>query len=124
MGDLFFLEGQVYGGLPILISVNAADGIHGYSKYGSKGELEYTLEGEITEDGYMLYEFDENHTLSGILEISNDGKQGVWNSTNFQTNMPISFAENGESMTYDFARHQSYVAASYPMEDEEFDKVL
>lgn len=120
--DQFYLDGQVYGGLPIQLSVNTVDGINGYSKYGSQGELEYKLEGEVTSDGYMLYEFDEDHILSGIIEITNDKQQGVWNSVNFQTNIPISFFNRSESTTYDFARHQSYVAVSYPKEDEAFDE--
>ena len=120
--ELFFLEGELYGGLPIQLSIHTGEEISGYSKYGSSGELEYKIEGELTDDGYMLYEFDNNHALSGIIELKNNREECVWNSIDFAINIPISFNPYEKKTTYDYVSHQSYIAVSYPKVDEHFDK--
>ena len=124
MSDLFFLEGELYGGLPIQLSVHTDGDINGYSKYGSSGNIEYIIEGEKTSSGYLLYEFDNDHNLSGILELSEDKSECVWNSIDFSINIPISFSKEIQKTTYDYVSHQSYIAVSYPSVDEAFDKKI
>ncbi|MEE9374398.1 MAG: hypothetical protein V3V00_15185 [Saprospiraceae bacterium] len=124
ISNLFYLEGELYGGLPIQISVHTGAEISGYTKYGSNGELEYTIEGELTNAGYMLYEFDGDHILSGTIELSIDNKTGVWNSIDFNQNIPISFVKKPDHSTFDYSSHQSYFAVSYPVIDHIFDRMM
>jgi len=126
-GDSFkFLQGTVYGGLPIEISIQFDEGhITGYTKYGSQGHLEFTLEGELSDEGYTLYEVDNNHVLSGIIEIDRDFQQCVWNSINYKINLPISLRDkNVESTIIDYVTYQSYVAVSYPLMEGFFEKKM
>ena len=122
--NLVFLRGSLYGGLPIEISFHVSDDIEGFVFYGSDRSLEYKLEGEKTDQGYVLYEIGENEVLSGIIELSEDHNTCVWNTTDYSSNIPISFAKKQESTTIDFVSHQSYIAVSFPREDEFFQKKM
>ncbi len=121
ISDLFFLEGELYGGLPLQLSVHTDGEIYGYSKYGSNGDVEFTLEGERTENGYLLYEFNIDHSLSGFIELSSDKKKCVWNSVDYKTNIPVNFSNREGNSSYYFVSHQSYIAVSYPRVDDTFD---
>ena len=127
VGDTFrFLQGTVYGGLPIEVSLNfESENITGQTKYGSDGHLEFAIEGELNDVGYILYEVDKNNVLSGIIEIDKDFQQCVWNSIDYRINLPISFKDkNVETTTIDYVSYQSYVVVSYPLMEGTFEKKM
>ena len=122
-----FIEGQIYGGLALEISMHFdKDVITGYSKYGSDGKLEFRLEGERNDEGYTIYELDQNNALSGILEMDKDFQNCVWNSIDYNINLPISLKDKDreETTTMDYVTYQSYIVISYPLQKGPFEKKI
>lgn len=123
-----YISGEIYGGLPIQIALINENGVlQGWSKYGSSGQLEFKIEGEITGDEMTLFEFDEDHILSGILEVRIEDDKWMWNSSDYSSNLPITVNSTGSTdiQAVDFVTFNSYISVKYPfLDDEVFDKAI
>lgn len=118
-----FLKGQVYGGLPIELYIHTDDqGITGYSRYGSNGDVEYTIDGEATAEGLLLFELDAQNVVTGLIELDKESNHCVWNSVDYNINLPINLSNKDieSSTTIDYVSHQSYIAVKYPNVDKTF----
>lgn len=127
--DVVLINAELYGGLPVEVSMIIEDEmITGWSKYGSNGELQFNLEGEKTEDNkVILYEFEDDHVLSGILEGDLDEGDWIWNSTDYALNIPVKRMSKDplDHQVLSVVDYQSFIAVKYPLlVDEKFDAIM
>lgn len=110
-------EGEIYGGLPIQITLFKDEGKwRGWSKYGSNGGLEFELEGELEEDGLVLFEFSDDHVLAGVLEFNQAQNVWTWHSKDYSYHLPITIpaSDSKQFSALDYVDFTSYISVKYP----------